>query len=160
MKDLEKLRSSVSYDPETGLFKSLINSSKWRVGKIIGYPIQHGYVSFSIGGRHYLAHRMAFYLMTGSCPKTVDHINGDCSDNRWANLRECTSSQNGGNARRRKNHPTGFKGVTNRMSGRFQARITVAGDRITLGVFDSAEMAHEAYMAAAKQHFGEFSRSH
>ena len=43
----------------------------------------------SIDNRRHLLHRLAWLWMTGALPRwNVEHINGDRSDNRWANLRQ------------------------------------------------------------------------
>jgi hypothetical protein len=97
--------------------------------------------------------------MTGRWPYgELDHINGEKADNRFANLREATHSQNCHNIRRRpKTNTTGFKGVTYFARCRtFRAKIHVDGRYLSLGYFATAEEAHAAYCAAATEHFGEF----
>jgi len=86
----------------------------------------------------------------------VDHINGDGLDNRRANLRVATQSQNLQNAKRRANR-SGFKGVQ-RSRVRWVARIKVAGRSQHLGCFDLVEDAARAYNRAALEHFGQFAR--
>ena len=54
-----------------------------------------------IGGRR--ANRIIFYIMCQRWPlpdHVIDHIDRDPSNNRWSNLRECTSSQNAMNCDR------------------------------------------------------------
>jgi hypothetical protein len=81
----------------------------------------------------------------------VDHINRDPLDNRRANLRLCTASQNNGNRPPR----NGMKGVFPFRS-RFRARIKVEGRTINLGGYATACAAARAYDASALEHFGEF----
>lgn len=45
---------------------------------------------------HYL-HRVIYEMAHGFCPKIVDHINGDRSDNRLENLRPASKSLNNRN---------------------------------------------------------------
>lgn len=85
-----------------------------------------------------------------------DHINGDCLDNRRANLRLATSAENTRNARISKRSRTGLKGVSVRHDGVFRAQITVNRQRIHLGYYASADDAHEAYVNAARELHGEF----
>lgn len=84
----------------------------------------------------------------------VDHINRDRLDNRKANLRLATYSQNLIN--RSFQNSTGFRGV--RAHSRcFIARIKIPGEpQRTLGYFDTAEDAARAYDAAALLLHGEF----
>jgi hypothetical protein len=51
-----------------------------------------------------------------------------------------------------------FKGVTWHV-GRFRASIKVNGRTIHLGRYDTAEQAHEAYVAAAQKHFGKYANA-
>lgn len=85
----------------------------------------------------------------------VDHINHDGLDNRRANLRICSPSQNRGNARIRSTNTTGFKGVSKpRNNPKFLASITVDGRSQYLGSFATAEEAARAYDASALQKWG------
>lgn len=88
----------------------------------------------------------------GDC---VDHKNGDGLDNRRANLRAATFSENARNARLRKDNTTGFKGVK-RVNRRWYAQIRLGAKRIHLGSFATPEEAHAAYAKAAASHFGDF----
>lgn len=105
----ESIRDEIVYDPETGDFF-----------RRIGSVHSAGYVTFSHKNRIYLAHRVAYFLMTGEQPIEVDHINRDRADNRWCNLRNVTSQQNKLNRR--------FKGgVYLGRNGYWQARIEREG---------------------------------
>lgn len=85
----------------------------------------------------------------------VDHRNGDGLDNRRANLRPATKSQNSANRPIGRNNSSGFKGV-DRNKGQWRAQIRVSGTKFHLGYFDSAEAAAGAYDLAAVEAFGEF----
>jgi len=87
-----------------------------------------------------------------------DHVNGDRLDNRRANIRPATRAQNARNTRRPRHSKAPFKGITVLPSGRWRAQIKVDGRRCHLGTYDTAALAHEAYCAAARLHFGDFAR--
>lgn len=97
-----------------------------------------------------------------ACPgpgQVVDHANGDTLDNRRANLRVCSYSQNSANSRRPTHNKSGIKGVGWMKSERkWRARIQVEGKDMHLGFFETKEEAAWAYFDAAKRHFGEFAR--
>lgn len=94
----------------------------------------------------------------------VDHANGNGLDNRRANLRIATHSQNAANKRkpRIEGSTSAYKGVSWERSGkrknRWRATINIKGKRIRLGSFGTEVEAAIAYDAAAREHFGEFAR--
>lgn len=79
-------------------------------------------------------------------------------DNRIDNLRQATNQLNIANRRVLPRNVLGVKGVQQRGPGRFRARIRVNDKLINLGQFPTVEEASEAYMAAARHHFGDFAR--
>jgi AP2 domain. len=91
----------------------------------------------------------------------TDHINGEGFDNRKANLRIVTRSQNLMNRAILKNNKTGHKGVflDNRNRRKYkiwQATISFNKKRLELGHFYTKEDAIHAYDEAAKKFHGEF----
>src|SRR3990167_3456923 len=156
----ERLREVLHYDPETGECTWLSSpKNRARAGRVAGSIMKIGYREISIDGRHYLAHRLVFFYMTGKWPADqVDHKNGDPLDNRWRNLRNASCAQNQHNQRRHRTNTSGFKGVGfDKNSNRWRARIRANGKRYWLGVFDTAEAAHAAYSAKSNELHGEFS---
>lgn len=106
--------------------------------------------------------RMHRQLLNAASGISVDHANGDGLDNRRANLRFATHSQQCRNARKRIGGHSRFKGVKleNRWGGavKWVSGIKLNNTAITLGVFRTEEEAAHAYDAAAFSHFGCFAR--
>lgn len=156
--EAETLRRLLRYDPLSGRFAWAEPRQGLGLGRAVGHLDRKGYVRIKVDGVAYLAHRLAFLYMAGQWPtEQVDHIDGDRANNRWVNLREATNSQNQCNRPRRRTNKSGFKGVHKRRYG-YRAEIWGNGRLINLGSFASAEAAHRAYVAAAKQYHGEFAR--
>jgi hypothetical protein len=156
--EIGKLRKILSYDPETGVFRwKVYRHATVGIGSIAGTVNKRGYVMIGTGGRVYQAHRLAWYYVTGLWPEhEIDHRNHVKTDNRFANLREATKTENNRN-RRFKLGKSGFKGVAyNEQIKKWNARIWQRGRSKILGAFDSAEEAHQAYRAAANEMHGEF----
>ena len=87
----------------------------------------------------------------------TDHINRESLDNRKANLRSVTHSQNIRNARPRTNNTSSYKGVSfHKYHRKWCAGIKINGKRKHLGYFDTEIEAAEAYKATATQYYGEF----
>jgi len=146
-----------AYDAESGALSWKLDRGKAKAGAKAGYVSKLGYVCVGIEGRNYFAHRLAWAATHGRWPNgQIDHINGNKSDNRLCNLREADAAQNQQNirtAKRRKaGNDSGFLGVfKHKRSSRWQAQIAHKGKTIYLGMHDTPEMAHSAYLAAKRQ---------
>ena len=151
-----RLREVLNYDPETGIFVWIVNKgTRAKAGNVAGSPTSKGYIEIQIDGKEYLAHRLAFLWMKGAFPiQQVDHENGIHDDNCWLNIRKASNGENQQNIKIRCDNKSGFLGVSrNKDTGRWVAQITANGEKIYLGLFDTPEAAHAAYLAAkAKLH--------
>lgn len=157
---LARLRDLLEYEPETGVFRWKVNASSRRpAGSVAGVTTALGYRKIGIDGSRYYAHRLAWFYVHGRWPAAhLDHVNRSTADNRIANLREATCSQNLANRPAQCNSSHGFKGVT-RNKKRWSARININRKYIHLGTFDTPQEAHAAYRAKASELFGEFARA-
>lgn len=153
----EVARQLFDYDAETGIFRNRVTRSHNALqGAVVGYFDKDGYVQMGIGKRKLKAHRLAWLYVYGEWPSLdIDHINGVRSDNRIANLRVVSKSQNQRNRFAvQKNNTTGFHGVS-RFQNYYRARIRVAGRELHLGLYRTPELAAEAYLKAKeKYHLG------
>ena len=140
----------LEYQPETGMFRwKHAARGRKKLHWAPATAAAHGYAHIKYRLKSYPAHRIAFLLMTGhEAPHDIDHINGNRRDNRWANLRPATRSQNNANR-------PGSKGYTV-WNGKYVATIKHQKRCIYLGRYDTAQQAHDAYIAARKRIFGEF----
>ncbi len=144
-----RLKELLSYDPETGLFRHLVNRSVARAGSQAGTCRNDGYVKLSIDGGQYYAHRLAWLYMFGQDESDVDHIDRNPSNNAICNLRRVTKSQNQHNRIEQRNNTSGYKGVTFcKRTGRWRAAIWVNDRPVYLGYFSSPEDASYAYKGA------------
>jgi len=158
----ERLRELLRYDAETGTLWWIARIGSVVPGQQAGKAGNRGYVKLKIDRVYCVAHRVAWVLHHGHpIPRgmQIDHINGDRGDNRIANLRLATGSQNKWNAPAHKTNRSGFKGVTlHKASGLWVATIKANTTRHHLGYFRTPEQAHAAYKAAADRLHGEFAR--
>lgn len=113
-----------------------------------------GHLTGRIFDKLFHAHRVIFAMDHGVWPTgSIDHINGDPSDNRPENLRDVTHQENHRNQRLRKNNTSGSIGVNfNKARNKWQASIMVDYKAIHLGFFLSKEAAIEARESAQKKY--------
>ena len=94
-------------------------------------------------------------IMNTPVGMTVDHINNNPLDNRRINLRNCTFSQNLVNRRYYGNKTAKQRGAY-KMRGVFLALISINGKGVYLGYFKTEAEAHNAYVKAARELYGEY----
>lgn len=132
-----------------------INANKWCVS------IHHsGYYAHRFSKTSKKIVYMHREILNAGAGSTTDHINGNTLDNRRANLRLCTNSQNLGNRGKPSNNKSGYKGVSWHTKER-KWKAFICSNRKTkgLGSYTNKEDAARAYDKAAKEMFGEFART-
>jgi hypothetical protein len=157
--DIAVLRRLLDYDPNTGSLiwkyrdKSLflegvvqtqagvnIFNAKHAGEAALAYKSKTGHMRGYLFGKQILAHRVAWAIFYGNWPHDhIDHVNGDPTDNRIANLRCVPQAVNVKNSRKYKNNSSGAIGVYARKDGRFNAYVRVNGKARHLGCFGSFE---------------------
>jgi hypothetical protein len=124
-----------------------------------------GYASCYVRGsgsktpKRLFMHHAVLRLLGRPSPEQIDHHNGNKLDNRAANLRPATNSQNNANRPRQSNNKSGFRGVSRvfRAAGpRWRAEICKQGAKQHLGWFPTPQEAAHKYDKAARRLFGEF----
>lgn len=158
--DLQYLKSIIHYDASIGLFTRIAKSGPNAVvGPITGHH-HSGYQFIRVKGKKYAARRLAWFYVNGKWPDdTIDHINGEKSDNRIDNLRQASRKHNNFNRQRYRNNTSGFKGVTwHKASRKWMARVYANRQVYELGCFNSKIEAANAYNNAATSVHGRFAK--
>lgn len=140
----ELLRELYQYDTSTGVMS--------KDGEPLGSMSQKGYLQTRLKGVHYKLHRLVWLYVTGSEPDgVVDHINGIKTDNRFENLRVCSSGENLQNQRRPQGTNRLIGACWHKASGLWQSQIKVNKKQHHLGYFKTEEEAHQAYVEAKRR---------
>jgi hypothetical protein len=144
----EQIAQILRYDHETGnLYRLKRSSAKFPNGNLAGTKTSYGYIRVRIENMYYMAHRIAWLLHFGAWPNCqIDHINGDRSDNRICNLRDIEQAVNIQNqTKAQAGNKSGFLGVSPH-NGRWLAQISIGRRKKYIGMFDTPELAHAAYV--------------
>jgi hypothetical protein len=151
-----RVRELFDYDPLTGVLVRRVNvGRKFKAGSKVGSLETWGYMRTKVDEVDCQVHRLVWLHVHGEWPKgQIDHINGDKTDNRLANLREATAELNSQNQRKAMpGNRVGVLGVSpsDKTSGRWRARIKCGGRIVNLGNHPSPEAAHAAYIEAKRK---------
>lgn len=151
----ERLKQLLHYNHETGVFTRIESNRTDRLGKQPGSRNTKGHIQIRLDGTLYVAHRLAWLYMNGGFPvNQLDHIDGDKTNNKITNLREATNKQNQENVPLQVNNTSGYRGVSfDKRLKKFRAYVCHNRQKITLGLFDTAELAASAAKKARDQLF-------
>ena len=153
---IDAARELLDFSPETGEFRWKANMrGPVKKGDIAGTKRNDGYIRIKVAQQGVWAHRLAWAWVNGSWPKfTIDHINGNTSDNRISNLRDVeqqTNSQNRIKAGPRKNGGTLIGAYWCPTWKRWKSVICTNGKTKHIGWFNTEQEAHDAYLSAKRQ---------
>lgn len=134
------LKDHFDYDPDTGIFThNKPRCSRIKSGDLAGNVSKNGYLTLTVYGKKYYAHRVAWKMYYGEDPKKslLDHKNRIKTDNRIDNLRMATDLMN--------KHNNNGTGIT-KSGDKWIAQIGFKREKLYLGTFDCPLMAHFAYL--------------
>jgi len=148
------IRELLDYDPQSGVFTHRKSGGRCKAGGRAGYTNAIGYVCIRFSDKLYSAHRLAFLWMDGEWPAgPVDHIDGNRSNNAWANLRVVDHQGNNRNKRRQHTNTSGRTGIYwDKDNSKWRAYIYVSNKRQLLGRFSRFEDACRARLDAEALH--------
>lgn len=136
-----------------------LNQWKWHVISGSG-GVLYAYRQVRVKGtKKFRKLKMHRIIMDNPKGLVVDHINHNTLDNRKANLRVCSNSQNIMNSIKRKKGLSKYKGVTKVKRAnchKYHARIMYNRKSISLGIHIDENSAAIAYNCAARILFGEY----
>jgi hypothetical protein len=161
----EELKKVLRYESDSGEFFWIVHrTGTATAGSVAGSLAINlngvRYIRFTIFGKRYLGHRIAWLYVYGQWPDgQIDHINGDGTDNRISNLRIVDKFAQNQNRRTPKSNTSGVKGVSwKKARNKWQAQIEAHGVTRYLGMYTNLEAAKKAYEDAARVLHGEFVR--
>ena len=151
-REAEWCRQVFDYEPSTGILRWKVNRANAKAGAEAGTLHRDGYRVVRALGKFRRVHRVIWLMSYGEWPKSsVDHINGDTTDNRIENLRCVTVAQNQWN--RVKPNGGVFWHKTNK---RWTVSLQVNGRLMHFGSFIDKSAAAEVAAKAIKEHHGEY----
>jgi len=146
----EQLKKVLDYDRNSGDLRWKIYKSKRIAG---GHISVDGHKRVKVDGVLYLAHRLIWMYVYGKDPEdmTIDHRDGNGSNNKLSNLRLADLSTEQSQNKR-------VKGVHfMKRLNKWVARVQHKGKRLFLGAFATEKEAIETYQLKKKELCGEFS---
>jgi len=160
----QRIAELIEYDPATGRLTwreragNKKHNNRWAGRPALARRQKHGHLGGMVLRRVAMAHRVAWAIHYGEWPAgTIDHINGDPSDNRINNLRVVTPHQNSMNRHKKVGTTSNFHGVYYcRRDKRFYAFVKHKCKTHYVGCFSDEEEAARARDIVALRLRGEF----
>jgi hypothetical protein len=142
------------------LYRKKTTSTNAKDGSVVGRPNELGYLRFSIGKKQYRVHRAIFLMHHGYLPDYIDHIDGNPSNNKIENLRECTLKQNSWNAKKSNANTSGIKGVNwHKKSNKWRVFVSVNGKTKHFGTYHDIDYAKFVAEAMRYKYHGNFANN-
>lgn len=133
----ERLTELLDFDPATGVFVwKIATSNRVHIGDRAGvFHKPSGGRYIAIAGEKFMAHRLAWFYVTGEWPtKEVRPIDGNADNCAFSNLKEVDRSTLQHARGLNRNNTSGFQGVSAAPHDKFQAKIAWQGNQISLGM--------------------------
>ena len=135
MNDLDFARANYTYNPDTGV----VTSKRRR------QPVRKNGM---INGKQRRPYQIAFLLMEGYIPDSIDHRDGNRDNDKWYNIRAATPAQQSAN--------TTKAGIYKWPSGKYYYQLCVDGQRYYESGFHTWDEANDAYKTKCLELQGEF----
>jgi hypothetical protein len=123
------------------------------------------YLRINICSKSYYLHRVIFLHQHGNQPKTIDHIDGDCFNNKIENLRQVTQQENCLNRKHATSSRSPYKNVylqaptkKSEWKRNWVVSLSVHGKRKYCGSFDDVEFADLVATEARNLYHGQYAR--
>jgi hypothetical protein len=162
-KILEKMKTSLYVDENSRLRWSK-KPHKGQIGDLVGLYTKknggHRMCAFSVNGKvsSHLESNVIWFLRTGVWElATIEHKDGNPTNNAVSNLRLSSHAENMRNTKIRTDNTSGAKGVY-RMRKNWQVKIESNGKTYVAGTFKSLETAKIVRKLAEQRFHGEFAR--
>lgn len=133
------------------LYWKVCPNKRIKIGDEAGILTPRGYITITLQGSKYRAHRIIWEMLNGTIPigLEIDHINGIRHDNRKENLQLVTCRENHLNMAKRSDNTSGTTGVAYcKKSKKWKAYIIRNNKLVHLGYFLEKEDAISARKAA------------
>lgn len=158
---IEDIKTAIVYNSIAGTFHWTQDQSVYYTvrGKETGTSGPKGHRTIVFKGQPLKAHHIAWAIYYDEWPIEIDHKDNNRSNNKINNLRKATRQTNQMNRIISKNNSSGYKGVTKRKYGDFEAKIIVEKRYIHIGKYKTPEEAAKAYDLAAIKHHGDFAKT-
>ncbi len=163
---VEFIRAILDYDPIKGVLRwkkrpDISTRADRKNGHVAGFKNKDGHLVIQIQKRRYPAHRLIWVLVYGHWPNNdIDHIDGNRSNNKLANLRAATRRENLRNMGKKPFNKSGYKWVSwHKPTNKWVAQVRNNKTNVYLGVFNSPQKAHKRACGYARQIHGIFVRT-